>query len=44
MVGNVSESSKFLVKKAYESLEKAISICKPGTMYRDIGNVIGKFI
>ena len=22
----------------------AIEICKPGTMYREIGNVIGKYI
>ena len=34
LVGEVAESSKFLVTKAYECLEKAISICKPGTMYR----------
>ena len=34
LVGNVAESSKFLVTKAYECLEKALAICKPGTMYR----------
>lgn len=44
LVGEVAESSKFLVTKAYECLEKAIAICKPGTMYRDVGNVISKFI
>lgn len=44
LVGEVAESSKFLVTKAYECLQKAIEICKPGTMYRDVGNVISKFI
>lgn len=33
-VGEVSESSRFLVEKAYTALEKALEICKPGTMYR----------
>ena len=32
------------IEKTYESLEKAIQICKPGTMYRDVGNVIGRYI
>ena len=40
----MAESSKFLVTKAYECLEKAIAICKPATMYREVGNVITKFI
>ena len=44
LVGEVAESSRFLVTKAYECLEKAIAICKPGTMYREVGNVISKFI
>jgi methionyl aminopeptidase len=44
LVGEVAESSKFLVTKAYESLQKAIEICKPGTMYREVGNVITKYI
>ena len=43
-VGQVPESSKFLVEKAYTCLEKAIQICKPGTMYRDVVNVISKYI
>ena len=34
LVGQVAESSKFLVTKAYQCLEKAMEICKPGTMYR----------
>jgi len=44
MIGTVSQSSQLLIKKSYESLMKAIQICKPGTMYRDIGNLIGKYI
>lgn len=43
-VGEVAESSRFLVERAYNSLEKALEMCRPGTMYRDIGNVIGKYI
>lgn len=44
LVGEVAESSKFLVTKAYECLQKAIEICKPGTMYREVGNIITKYI
>ena len=43
-VGEVSESSKFLVTRAYESLQRALQICKPGTMYREVGSVISKYI
>jgi len=43
-VGEVSESSKFLIEKTYRSLELALSVCKPGTMYREVGNIIGKYI
>ena len=43
-VGEISDSSKFLIEKTYRSLELALSICKPGTMYRDVGNIIGKYI
>lgn len=43
-VGQVSESSQHLVKSAYTCLMKAIEICKPGVMYRDVGNLIGKYI
>lgn len=39
-IGEVAESSAHLVKNAYISLMKAIEICKPGTMYRDVGKVI----
>jgi len=43
-VGKVSESSVFLVEKAYRGLEEAEKLLKPGTMYRELGNVIGKYI
>lgn len=42
MVGNVDEESKRLVKCAYETLAAAVSICKPGVLYRDCGNMIQK--
>jgi methionyl aminopeptidase len=41
---NVDKDSVFLVEKAYNCLQLAIDICKPGTLYREIGNVIGKYI
>lgn len=31
------------IEKTYEALQKAIDICKPGTMYREVGNIIGKY-
>eukprot|EP00331_Platyophrya_macrostoma_P017313 CAMPEP_0176464300 /NCGR_PEP_ID=MMETSP0127-20121128/36440_1 /TAXON_ID=938130 /ORGANISM="Platyophrya macrostoma, Strain WH" /LENGTH=389 /DNA_ID=CAMNT_0017856701 /DNA_START=40 /DNA_END=1205 /DNA_ORIENTATION=- len=43
-VGKVDPDSLFLIEQTYRSLEKALEICKPGTMYREVGNVIGKFI
>ncbi|KAL4476473.1 hypothetical protein ABPG74_010206 [Tetrahymena malaccensis] len=43
-VGKVAESSAYLVEHSYRCLEEAIKICKPGTMYRDVGNIIGKYI
>ena len=44
LVGEVAESTNFLVSRAYESLQRAIAICKPGTMYREVGNIISKYI
>jgi methionyl aminopeptidase len=44
LIGEVDKESKFLVESAYKCLEKAIEICKPGTLYREIGNVIGNYI
>lgn len=43
-VGEVDEDSKKLVECAYTSLMKAIEVCKPGTLYKELGNVISKYI
>lgn len=40
LVGNYSESSRALVEATYDSLMKAIEYCKPGAMYREVGNII----
>lgn len=42
--GKTDDDSKHLVKSAYECLELAIKSCKPGTMYKEIGNIIGDYI
>jgi len=42
LVGNVDEESKTLVRVTRECLEKAIAIVKPGTLYREVGNVISR--
>jgi len=44
IVGKTDEKSLFLVESAYNCLMEAIKICKPGTMYREVGNVIAKFL
>lgn len=44
LVGKTDDESKFLVKSAYECLQLAIQACKPGVMYKEIGDIIGKFI
>lgn len=44
LVGQVDKKSKELVKIAYESLMKAISIVKPNELIRNIGNVIEKYV
>jgi len=44
LIGNVDEKYKKLVQVTSESLEKAIAIVKPGTLYRDVGNVISKHV
>lgn len=43
-VGNVDEAGKKLVKVTHECLMKAIEIVKPGERYREIGNVIQKYV
>jgi len=42
LIGNVADEHKHLVQTTYECLEQAIEIVKPGTLFRDIGNVISK--
>lgn len=44
LVGEVDEGSKHLVKSAYNCLMKAIDICKPGTLYKEVGNLISNYI
>lgn len=41
-VSNVDADTRRLVQGAYDCLVEAIKICKPGTMYREVGNVISK--
>ena len=41
---NVSESSRFLVESTYTALMKAIEYCKPGAMYRELGNIISNHV
>jgi methionyl aminopeptidase len=43
-VGKVGASSQMLVKATYDSLMKAIEHCKPGAMYREIGNIISNVV
>lgn len=40
LVGNVDEGKAKTVHAAYEALEAAASMLKPGVMYRDLGTVI----
>ena len=44
LVGNASEYSRQLVEATYESLMKAIEYCKPGAMYREVGNIISNYV
>ncbi|KAF9434111.1 Methionine aminopeptidase 1 [Entomortierella beljakovae] len=41
-VGNVDKTGLRLIKTARECLDKAIASVKPGSLYRDIGNIIEK--
>lgn len=44
LVGDVDKKGKHLVRSAYECLQKALEICKPGTHYKEVGQVIGDYI
>lgn len=37
---NVDEAGKKLVRETLRSLEKSIALCRPGTRFRDIGDVV----
>ena len=41
-VGNVDETGRRLVRCAYDCLAAAVSKCRPGVFYRDLGSVISK--
>lgn len=40
VVGETDPESIKLIEGTYSCLHKAIKICKPGVMYRELGNVI----
>lgn len=44
LVGECDDDSKQLLNCAYNALQKAIEICKPGTLYKQIGNVINSYV
>jgi len=44
LVGEVDDASKHLVRCSYNCLQKAIEICKPGALYKEIGNVVAAYI
>lgn len=39
-VGEIDDDSKTLIRTCRESLDAAIKICKPGTLFRDIGKAM----
>ena len=41
-MGSVDDDSRRLIECAYKTLSAAIDSVKPGTLYRDVGNVISK--
>lgn len=43
-VGEVKQEYKDLIYHTYKSLEAAMDICKPGTMFRQLGNEIALYI
>ena len=44
LVGTVDKKGKKLVKSTYNALMKAIEICKPGTKFSQIGDVIHDYV
>lgn len=43
-VGEVNEQSKSLVKVTHDAMMAAISACRPGVRFRDIGDVISRHV
>jgi methionyl aminopeptidase len=43
-VGNVDPKKKALIKATHDALFAAIDMCKPGTLYRDLGGAITKHV
>lgn len=43
-VGQAPESSRALIEATYDSLMKAIEYCKPGNMYKEVGNIIANHV
>jgi methionyl aminopeptidase len=43
-VGQVSEEDATLIATTKEATESAIAMCKPGVLYRDIGNKIESIV
>ena len=41
-VGNTDAKGRELVAATYDCLWRAIQMCKPGVLYRDVGDVITK--
>eukprot|EP01134_Creolimax_fragrantissima_P007005 CFRG7005T1 len=41
-IGQPSAEAEKLVRTSYECLMKAVELCKPGALYRELGNVIQK--
>jgi methionyl aminopeptidase len=39
-VGEISEDSQRLIRTTREALDAAIAICKPGALFRELGNVM----
>lgn len=39
-VGEISEDSQRLIRTTREALDAAIAICKPGALFRDLGNAM----
>ncbi|KAA0148410.1 hypothetical protein FNF29_04883 [Cafeteria roenbergensis] len=40
IIGDVDEESRAIIRCSFDALKAAIDMCKPGVMYREIGDVI----